>query len=559
MTMDHLARWQWLVVVASVAVAACSMRERNWDACDNYDGGPGNFRCRTGGEICEFSPEHQGGVCRPVTTGASLDASNGGDAGAPRDAITIDCGTGKPCTDPSKPVCASGKCAPCSAEERFCMGRPNTPFCGPAGACVACMTNGDCKTATTPICSADGTCVACTAETKMKCPAGKQLCDMEGRCVECIGHGDCKVDPTKPICHQGSCTKCNAMVSALSCGAGLPAVCAPTGACVDCVDSKRDCLDTKPICGPDNKCRTCATDAECVSRDGANPGVCMSHDDGRCATDAETVYVQADTPNCAGDGTAKLPFCNPQEAMKVLTDVRRVMVLRGPQDLSAWMADTKGAKPISVIGQNGARVNVGSNGVKLHSGHHYLRGLTFHRGSLTGLTTGPDSNVTLDRCTIVDNLRGGLDLGGAFEITNTLIANNGALTDPAPSGGVLVQNPTAGRKRVFRHNTVSENEAAAIHCTHESFPIDASIIRVRTTVPPISRDLMVTGKCKLDDTNTCCRGDAAGLNPTTFRLMAGSPCIDKVQPAMSTLFDIDGDPRPQGNNLSDCGADEFMK
>jgi hypothetical protein len=54
---------------------------------------------------------------------------------------------------------------------------------------------------------------------------------------------------------------------------------------------------------------------------------------------------------------------------------------------------------------------------------------------------------------------------------------------------------------------------------------------------------------------TCC---AAGdpMLTATQRLMAGSPCKDKLDPMMSVADDIDGDARPQ-NGLSDCGADEL--
>jgi hypothetical protein len=47
--------------------------------------------------------------------------------------------------------------------------------------------------------------------------------------------------------------------------------------------------------------------------------------------------------------------------------------------------------------------------------------------------------------------------------------------------------------------------------------------------------------------------------PPTYRLRAGSPCIDKGPPAGGPADDIDGDPRPAGGagGRVDIGADEF--
>jgi hypothetical protein len=52
----------------------------------------------------------------------------------------------------------------------------------------------------------------------------------------------------------------------------------------------------------------------------------------------------------------------------------------------------------------------------------------------------------------------------------------------------------------------------------------------------------------------CCTGDP--MLSSSYRLMSGSPCIDKLAPMMSAVDDIDGEARPKGA-MSDCGADEF--
>jgi hypothetical protein len=59
----------------------------------------------------------------------------------------------------------------------------------------------------------------------------------------------------------------------------------------------------------------------------------MAHQDRRCASDAETIYVQF-TPACTSDsiltaGTPTVPFCNLSPAVIALSMARRVIVVRG--------------------------------------------------------------------------------------------------------------------------------------------------------------------------------------------------------------------------------------
>ncbi len=58
---------------------------------------------------------------------------------------------------------------------------------------------------------------------------------------------------------------------------------------------------------------------------------------------------------------------------------------------------------------------------------------------------------------------------------------------------------------------------------------------------------------------TCCgTGDPDPKLDTTYHLMSGSPCIDKITATPLTLtVDIDGQSRPAPPGLLDCGADEF--
>src|SRR5450432_1230322 len=123
----------------------------------------------------------------------------------------------------------------------------------------ACTSSAGCPV-TTPICDAGGACRPCNAGTvaSTACAnldASKPTCGANGQCVVCSTSADCKADPTKPICDVAN-----------------------------------------------QKCVACTADSQCVDKLGANPGVCMAHQDGRCATDAETFYVSNQT-GCSDSGT----------------------------------------------------------------------------------------------------------------------------------------------------------------------------------------------------------------------------------------------------------------
>src|SRR5207302_390530 len=99
-------------------------------------------------------------------------------------------------------------------------------------------------------------------------------------------------------------------------------LCGPTGSCVECVSTTSvDCSanPAKPICDlASNTCLPCLSDDQCSAK-GIGPGICMSHQDGRCASDGEVIYVE-NKGGCASSaltpmaGSAGTPFCGPQVA-----------------------------------------------------------------------------------------------------------------------------------------------------------------------------------------------------------------------------------------------------
>jgi hypothetical protein len=372
-----------------------------------------------------------------------------------------------------------------------------------AGICVGCLQNGDCTT------------------------AGARACDTAAnKCVECVVNGDC-ADPTKPVCDKQAC-------------------------------------------------RACKADPECT---GTGPGVCMFHLDGHCATDSETVYVApTGTEGCSdmdpASGTSHKPFCHSQPAIDataplpsggadggdadgaaadggVPASAKTLVVMRGPS-LNQWSFNDA-SRTITVVGQLGATLVPSANiGIHISAGTVYIRNL---RVTGMGLATGDPAIVAdgssvlhLDRSMVDGNMSGGILIdGAAYDITNTVIANNAGTSSACGGwGGVCIANQSSGALGRFLNNTVVGNSVVGIACDTTSPAVLGSIVTAPNGGLPIS-------KCAF---TACCGNGPVSVDPTSFHLIAGSSCIDKIPASMSTTYDIDGDPRPYGT-LSDCGADEY--
>ena len=135
-----------------------------------------------------------------------------------------------------------------------------------------------------------------------------------------------------------------------------------------------------------------------------------------------------------------------------------------------------------------------------------------------------------------------------YSITNTVIANNGNSNSPNGCGvwyGVcLLAVPSSG-PRVFVNNTVVAQVGVVCDV---AYPFSGSIF---TGDPNF---VAGSSACGL---SPCCGAGNLNIDPATYHLMAGSSCIGKVAPGMSTAYDIDGQPRPL-TTVSDCGADEYL-
>jgi hypothetical protein len=278
----------------------------------------------------------------------------------------------------------------------------------------------------------------------------------------------------------------------------------------------------------------------------------MFHQNGRCASEAETIYVEM-RAGCSATsenaGSASEPFCTAAAAMELARtdDARQLVVIRGTQiSFTAPALEHQ----LSVIGQAAAVIAPGGAGTGIRStgGDLYLRGLTVRGSEQIGIdVTG--GTIRVDGCTVQANQGGGLSINNAgFEITNTIIAENGGPTaQPFLWGGVLLMNVGTRMPRVFLNNTVAANAASGVHCG-EAFTLSTSIFAGNTVAP-------TSGMCTVVQ---CCAPGAPLLSPMTYRLGPGSPCLDRLPAGGSPAHDIAGNPRPQpAGGQTDCGADEL--
>lgn len=291
-----------------------------------------------------------------------------------------------------------------------------------------CSWSSECPAAT-PICDPAGVCRRCDANTVSStacttADASKPACGPDGQCIVCASSADCKTDATKPICDVAN-----------------------------------------------QKCVACTSDGQCVSKLGANPGVCMAHQDGRCATDAETYYVSNQagcSDTAASAGTTAAPFCSLDPAANSAGGNRSVVVVRGP--VTAAGAALGASSEVTLVGQqSGVIASVSPTAIQVASGKRvYVRGLTVTAVVGIGISAGAGSTLRLERVTVSNSSKGGIQLGGAaFDISNSTISGNGpAFQDTTAWGGILVQFPPVGGLARLSLVTVDGNKSVGIVCSN---------------------------------------------------------------------------------------------
>jgi hypothetical protein len=293
---------------------------------------------------------------------------------------------------------------------------------------------------------------------------------------ECVRHSDCPAD--HPACSpSGTCVGCDAVANSCSERSVSKPVCGPAGACLECA-SDSDCTAdaTKPICDTSaNACVGCSTDAQCAAKLGADPGVCMSHQDGRCATAAETIFVQ-NSSGCAtstgGDaGSVDLPFCTMQPAVIGLAGGKRLILVRGAVQAANYTIQTgAGAPQVTLVGQQtGAIVGGLYSALVVDTADIYARDIALRVSSPAGVIARNGATLRLENARVEDNPGGGILVDGAgFEIRNSTINRNGpATTGPTTWGGILVQNLPAGAPRELDLVTIQNNNQVGIACASD--------------------------------------------------------------------------------------------
>ena len=405
-----------------------------------------------------------GGAADALTDGTGGDASDASDA------------KGR-CTGPTD-CTGDGGANVCDVDAGTCVGCVlNTDCTGSSHACdpetkkcVECNASTPCMNAAKPYCNAVGACVACQLLAPQSCAMvdpPHPVCGSAGSCVECNANAQCTKDPAKPYCNTaGSCAGCAAL-GAQACATMDPPhpVCGPAGKCLECNVSSDCKTAAKPICDA-GVCRTCRADSECTS----GPQVCMAHQDGRCAIDAETIYVQK-TAACPGaaataSGLAAAPFCSMDPALAALSGARSLIVVRGTVN-SATSGIAKATGQVSIVGQMSATISGADPALHVVLGDLYARALKLGPSAAAGAQADSGAILRLDRVAVPEIPGGGILLNGAaFDIENTTVTSNGPATQGATAwGGIFVANPPGGGPAKLQFVTVQNNNQVGVSCS----------------------------------------------------------------------------------------------
>jgi hypothetical protein len=248
--------------------------------------------------------------------------------------------------------------------------------------------------------------------------------------------------------------------------------CSATGACVQCTDNST-CSGATPICNKTtNTCRACTADSECAA---IGPGVCMSHQDGRCASEAETLVVST-------GGT--LPTSVPSG--------KRLLLVRGA--VTGTITWTLSGQQMSIVGQSSAMLTGNGTASTLHvtGGDLYVRDLGITAGA-PGITADGGAILRLDHVSVSNNTAGGILLDGAgFDIKNTIVNNNaGNFAASAVFGGIRIQNALRTR-RSLALSTITANQIVGITCD-ASTALSPSPTSVLVTAPSGAGDIAACG------------------------------------------------------------------
>ncbi len=595
------------ILAIALYALGCGATRRDFSVCDSTHSCPNPYTCDLYHGLCVLSdgPVEAPIVVPPTDAPAEPDlptADGGGaidlqgqtgdtqlpvdlaqaDSQAPTDSLLID----RPADiAPDSP-------GTCSSDDQ-CSGLGTTPYCV-GSMCVGCNAagvdgGGHACPATTPMCnSITGRCVACLQNSD--CPLGaKGFCSAQNQCVGCDDPGATSASSTGSI-DAGGATDASIDATSPACNASVP-FCVPSasaspkaGQCVGCLSSA-DCSGSTPICDTTLTftCGACTSDKECAAKK-SGPGICMLHQDGRCASDAETIYVQNTTgqanSSCITSGTssASAPFCQPQAGINAaLATGKSLVVLIGSSSTAGVFSSVPSlvasASQLSIIGSQSPIIAPGASDIGIHivAGNVYLRGLEVEGGG-SGAAVPPNNpgivveagvTVVLDRV-YVTGAAGGLWVksGAGFDIANSIFALNLPGTgDYGVFSGVSLGSAGAGLPSRFWFNTVVNNEQIGVSCKNNLQPLVGVLIDGNTgdTVSECAVDnaTSVTNANDIDPPGLTSTNTSTATSP--YHLTVSSPCASFI-PATDSHppDDFDGDPRPAtaGGKIS-CGAIQY--
>lgn len=370
----------------------------------------------------------------------------------------------------------------------------------------------------------------------------------------------------------------------------------PPGVCVECTpEDERNCANTRPQCGEDNRCRACSKNDDCNDSE-----ACL--EDGACADASRVIYTTPNGVNTASCGRAKdgTNACSLPQALLEIDSSRDVIRL-GTGSYVVPNSSLDGLdfnnKTATLIARgatltrmgNGAFMTARNNGtLKLVGGT--LRGpnnddglkcstggrLLVHEVTIEGMSqSGIETDsceFTVSRSTIRNNLQGGINMintARAATITNNFVYRNG--TNGTPHGGMVLRL-TSGSKVEF--NTVVDNDAdlssgssGGITCEGQGY--DAPFNLVYRNEGGIGGQVQVIGTCTF--LGSYAQGAPAGENavgfenPTggtpSYRLTAASPPTTIRDAFECNDIDFERDIRPSPprtmEGKCDFGADEY--
>jgi hypothetical protein len=196
----------------------------------------------------------------------------------------------------------------------------------------------------------------------------------------------------------------------------------------------------------------------------------MAHDDGRCATNAETIFVENVTGKCnnaSGAGSTAMPYCALQEGINAAKAGGKAMVvLRGPEAVDR--VQYTGAGKLALVGQANALLGPGAGvGLIVSGGELYARGLTIEGGTKQAVEVGIGAKLQLENSKVTNNKQGGILVnGGTLVLRNSTVSGNGPGDFMGMGifwGGIRMQSPAVGTS--LEKVSVVNNNNTGISCS----------------------------------------------------------------------------------------------